>query len=179
MEHEDDAPRSPFTLTLKERLLLANQCRILAKLYPDEKDHYEEMHQALTSGYALHYGDLVNFFCDEMTADECREVIHIIDMHRALNDAYQRMVDKGQVKPEEIEFRGFDGNEETKYLNYAKFLMEVQGRWKELHRDDLNTHWPILSRYRKMLEEYERCVQPHHLSTQDLLRIVKQAESVV
>ena len=56
-----------ITLTLKERLLLANQYLILEKLYPDEAEHYAELRKVVERGYALEYIDLVEQFSEELS----------------------------------------------------------------------------------------------------------------
>jgi uncharacterized protein YfbU (UPF0304 family) len=49
-------------LTLKDRLVLANQYRILAALYPGEAAHFEKCREAVENGYALDYGELTPEF---------------------------------------------------------------------------------------------------------------------
>ena len=50
----DNARRTIVT----ERLLLANQCKILEKLYPSDADHYAARREALERGYTLEYSSV-------------------------------------------------------------------------------------------------------------------------
>jgi uncharacterized protein YfbU (UPF0304 family) len=45
-------------LTKKERLLLANQNRILAALYPNKVEQYNQLATALECGYPFFYGEV-------------------------------------------------------------------------------------------------------------------------
>ena len=48
-------------------------------------------------------------------------------------------------------FIGFDGNRESIYLSIADFLINKMERFVELKRKSLNSHMPMLSKYRIML----------------------------
>ena len=52
----------------------------------------------------------------------------ILDMHRA----FKRSHKKAAVGAEDIRFLGFDGNNETKQMAYARFLTEDKKKWQEL-----------------------------------------------
>ncbi len=163
-----------ITLTLKERLLLANQYLILEKLYPDEAEHYAELRKVVERGYALEYIDLVEQFSEELSKEDCLEVHDILDMHRALHDAYGRLEDKSGINADEIRFQGFDANEETRQYVYVGFLLHDQKRWSESNRDDLNKPWRALPRYRKMLTKWGRSADRYHLIREDIVRIISE-----
>ncbi len=61
-------------LNEKDRLIIANQLKIIEKLYPEEADYYAKHGKVVEQGYKLHYSWLVEHLYDEMTEDECREV---------------------------------------------------------------------------------------------------------
>jgi uncharacterized protein YfbU (UPF0304 family) len=159
-------------LTLKERLLLANQFRILEKLHPEEAGHYAQNVKILERGYALDYQDLFDHFSEGLTVDECREVIEILDMFRMLETAYARLDDKSGIDQGKLKFSGFDGNNESTHLGYADFLINTQGRWQESQAKDLNSHLPKLESYRRMLQRWESSVDQYNLGKDDILRIV-------
>ena len=72
-------------LTKIERLSLINQYLILEKLYPEEKEHYSELRQALENGYTLHYSWCFDFLSDDMPIDECKKVLDILDLYRSMD----------------------------------------------------------------------------------------------
>lgn len=47
------ATKAKFDLSLKERLFLVNQFRILEALYPDEAEYYAIQREAVSAGYTL------------------------------------------------------------------------------------------------------------------------------
>lgn len=159
-------------LTKIERLILFNQHKILEKLDPPQAEYYKERCEILENGYALEYDELVKNFGDGLTEDECREVRDILEMHRVLHDAYQGFENAGGIQASDVSFRGFDENNESEYLGYARFLIETQGKWQEMKQSSLNSHGPTLQRYRRMLDRWNACEKPYNLDEHDVARIV-------
>ena len=71
-------------LTKIERLNLIHQYLILEKLYPELQQHYSELRQALEDGYSLHYSWCFEYLSKDMPEEECRKVLDILDMYRAI-----------------------------------------------------------------------------------------------
>ena len=159
-------------LTKKERLILANQFRILEQIDPKEADFYQKAYTILQKGYALEYDSLVEWFHDDLTKEECREVIEILEMHSRLDYAYRRLGDKTGIDEVRLRFRGFDGNNETGQMSYADFLIHREGKWRDFASMDLNSHCPTLDRYRRMLGQWRPYVGTLELSREDILRII-------
>src|SRR5690242_1171594 len=106
-------------LTRIERWMLSNQFAILAKLYPDGADGYQLMRDVVEHGYELHYDWILPHIYDGediMTSKECKEILDILDMFRALKDSYQALSDKSAIETHWTAFRGFDGNTEAKQI---------------------------------------------------------------
>jgi len=142
-------------LTMMERIQLSNQYLILARLYPDEAKYYDGLRQIVESGYTLLYGELNGTISDEMSLGECNYVYEVLDMFRFLKISFRELKDKEGLKPEDIQFPGFDGNNEATMLRFASFLKQ-QGKW-ETPLDvpgDLNAHFPTTQRYRAMLRKW-------------------------
>ena len=140
-------------LTLTERLLLANQLRILELLDPAEASHYKQQRQAIEDGYELEYGGIAQSISSTpMSTDECSAVMDVLDMYRDLTfSARSANADGGEVR-----FPGFDGNNEPRELGYVMYLFSAE-RWKELQRDGgVNSHAPMKDRYRRMLNVWRR-----------------------
>jgi hypothetical protein len=161
-------------LTTVERLTLLNQYRILEKVDPDNASVYKEATEILRSGYTLEYWSaLMNGIDpDEMSEDDCREVIDILSLYRALKKAL-RDLPEGTLAAKDAEFPGFDGNEESKHFAYTKFLIEDQHKFGESQA--LNSHWPgNLQRYRARVAAWKESADKWELTAEDVKRILSQ-----
>lgn len=163
-------------LTKIERLIIANQFKILEKLYPEEAGYYSNERKAIENGYKFHYEEIIEHLNDEMSEDECREVIDILDMYRALTFSYAKLKDKSGIEEDEIHFNGFDGNNEIKQYFYARYFILDLGRFDELTYGqkfpELNTHWPILDHYRDMLHVWKNIQDRHDLNKEQIRAIL-------
>jgi uncharacterized protein YfbU (UPF0304 family) len=130
--------------TIVERVIIANQLKILEKLYPEEAKYYAAHRTAIENGYKFHYDDLVTYFLHEMPEEESQEVLNILSMYRALTFSYQRLDDRTGISKDDIRFEGFDGNEEGSQYLYAKYFIIELDRFEELkygqEYPDFNSH---------------------------------------
>ena len=160
-----------MNLTIKDRLLLNNQYRILASLYPDDRQYYEKASEILELGFELEYDTLtINIDNSVVTAKECEEVLDVLDMFSSLENSFANLSDKSEINEYHIRFAGFDGNNEVKQLSYATYLKK-DGRFADLKNVDSNSHAPLLSVYRRMLVEWYRSDNKYNLSKEDVIRI--------
>lgn len=164
-------------LTKKERLILANQFKILEKLYPGKAEDYSVRRKALESGFALHYATLFEHIYDEMPEEQCREVLDILNMYRVITFSLEKIEDKGDIANHPyVQFPGFNGNTEINYLLYAEYFITDLGRFKELKYDqeypDLNSHMPTLDKYRRMLLERYALQDKKELTKEDIVQIL-------
>ena len=157
-------------LNLKERLFLANQYDILSRLTSNEHEsrNYVNLRDIFISGYTRSYSDAISFFDEELNEDGCQFVVAVLEMYRSLY--YSRLNNPDAV--EEIDeknvlFKGFDANDPTqvKYYGYYQFLVEQQGKWKEIKEfiqegkiEDYNSHGfgPTMIKLHEMLDNWER-----------------------
>lgn len=163
-------------LTRVERWMLSNQYRILEKLYPEEAESLAVHREALENGYERDYSRIAENIYDDkytLTTAECDEVIDVLSMHRALKYAYDALADRSGIEAWQIEFSGFDGNNEPTLLGYTRwFCNQEGGRFTELTRgDDFNSHMPSLGRYRAMLKEWNASKDRNKLTKEDIVRI--------
>ncbi len=130
----------------------------------------------MENGYKLHYEDIVENFLEEMSADECREVIDILDMYRALKSSYKCLPNKAGISEEEIHFDGFDGNDEPNQYLYTTFFILDLDRFSELKygqdHPDFNSHGWRLNRYRSMLKVWNSMEDNHNLSANKIREIL-------
>lgn len=151
-----------MNFTLKERLSLANQYAIMEKLSEDEDDakHYAHLRTIVQDGLTLEYGDLSSGFEEEeLTEQQCNEVIDILDMYRHITESYEALADKEGFTPADVRLPGFDGNDhlESRYAAYVELHLD-QGNWHELQdrKGNLNSHRQMLEKYRLMLAVHKR-----------------------
>lgn len=163
-------------LTKIERLTLINQFKILEALYEDEADYYKNHRTALEEGFELHYEWIFEYLSEEeMSSEECREVIDILNMYRALNFSYIRLKDKSLIDEDRLKFDGFDGNNETKQLIYVRYFLRDLNRFEELHdkiSHDYNSHSRMLPEYREMLDRWSDLNKKTNLTQENIMYII-------
>ena len=143
------------TLTSEQRLQFINQFRILEKLYPEHAEEYAESRSIIAHGYTIQYEEVFREVFEEMDIDESKYVYDVLDLYRTLIESYATLTDKKGLTPEDVRFRGFDGNNESKRLAFAEHLRE-QGKWKETLTGGLNSHSMMtMSLYPRMLAKFE------------------------
>jgi uncharacterized protein YfbU (UPF0304 family) len=161
-----------MSLTKFERLVLANQYEILKVLRPQEADGYAELEHIIRNGYEVFYDQLTLSIADPMPADRGEEVINILSMFRAIHDGLGRQ----EHSHPWAKFAGFDGNGEPVELGLVHFIIEVEGKFQELRRPDLNSHMPTLATYRAMLKEWRRSADRFRLTREDIERILAASD---
>jgi uncharacterized protein YfbU (UPF0304 family) len=166
-------------LDLKERYIISNQLKILEALYPDDAKSYETDRKAIENGYSLNYNWLTQYFSKEMSIEECKEVLDILDMYRAITAASSKGVtlDENDEGYWWTKFKGFDGNNETEQYSYAYYVIMDLERFTELRYDaeypDFNSHMPTLEKYRRMLAEWRRTDNSFQLDRTQLTNILR------
>lgn len=170
-------------LSRTERLVLANQYRILELLDTDSADAYKWLRGVVENGYERHYDELMSLIESEpLSAEECQEIVNVMDMFRLLKHAYEHIEDKSGIENWEIEFAGYDGNYEAAQMSYAGFFCKrgpYDSRFEELkvHTSGFNSHCPCVDRYRRMLGAYIKLNSPSDLDRDALLKIVQAGRS--
>lgn len=164
-------------LDKKNRLILINQYKILAALDKDDRGHYDELIKILENGYSIFYTMLDQWMSDEMSPEACRFVLDILDLYRALDDMKRSSKDKRVEAHSFSFFRGFDGNNETEYMGFCRFLIETQGKFSEqkpylLKNDNMNSHMPMIPKYTRMLEVWNGTEQKWSLTVDEAIKIM-------
>lgn len=164
-------------LSKKDRYIISNQLKILSKLYPSEAYEYENQRKAVEYGYSLNYSGIFENIFDEMSKEECQEVIDILNMYRAITFSYQNLSDNSGIEEYYLKFQGFDGNNETDQYSYTCYFILDLNRFQELKYDleypDLNSHSPMLNKYRKMLDVWKGCNNKNKLTKEDVINILE------
>jgi uncharacterized protein len=158
-----------------ERRLLANQYQILSLLDQNNADHYEKMQEALEKGYESYYHDeIFGWIFDGLAESESTLVIDAMDMYFAIQRAYDALDDKAETEEWRTKFPGFDGNHETAYMGYARFVVEKEGRFRFLkpYKEDFNSHTPMLDRYRRMIDNWKLTSNHYELTQEEIIAIL-------
>jgi uncharacterized protein len=158
-----------------ERRLLANQYQILSLLDQSNADHYEKLQEALEKGYESYYNDeIFGWIFDGMSESESKLVIDAMDMYFAIQRAYDTLDDKAEIEERRTKFPGFDGNHETAYMSYARFVVEREGRFSLLKPSsvDFNSHTPMLDRYRRMIDNWKLTTNQYKLTPDEITAIL-------
>jgi len=143
-------------LTKVERLILANQFRILKESNP--QDNHLRRAEVLENGFeSLYEEEVFGTIFDSMKEEEGTFVVDVLSMYRGLHDSYLKLKDKGDLTVEDIKFLGFDGNEEDKHFSFTNFFIKDMERFAEI--DELcegyfNSHSAKIPTYRRMLEKW-------------------------
>jgi uncharacterized protein len=152
-------------LNKKDRLLLINQYRILAALDKNEESYYLELIEILQHGYSIFYSKIDEWVSDDLSEEKCKFVLEILDLYRAIEDVKRLTKDNQLTSHTYGIFRGFDGNNESEYLGFCRFLVERQGKFQEQKQylqknDGMNSHMPMVSKYERMLRVKKTLVLP-------------------
>lgn len=146
-------------LTKVERLTLMNQHKILALLDEEEREHHEQMVEILRNGYASLYDDLTEELSDELSEADGDFVLDVLNMHLAIQRVAQ---DAGVDTREEgnwaLQMRGFDGNNESQMLRFARFTAQEEGSAYGqflVNGQFPNSHSRSVEFHQRMLDEYE------------------------
>ena len=124
------------------------------------------IHSVLNGG---HYWALARNFpgifgCHPDDMQVVREVTDILEMweilewvHGKLSTAQKEKV-ASELSPrgETVRFLGFDGNNEVNHLSVAGVFVDDLKLFQTFKGRDLNSHIPVLDRYRRMLEVFKR-----------------------
>lgn len=141
-----------------KRFELINQLLILEKLYPDEAGYYAKNRKALEYGFELHYSWLTENLSDGLTEAECKEVLDIMDMYRSITFSWSRLNPDSKT-PDNIKFKGFDGNNEPSLRSYVLYFIIELERFEELKYSQsfpsFNSHTRMLERYRSQLSVWK------------------------
>jgi uncharacterized protein YfbU (UPF0304 family) len=170
-------------LTRLERYSLSLQLRLLEAAYPNEADAFSKTREAIENGYELLYGWDMDYIADGddiMSSDECKEVWDTLEMFDAIERATRNSNDPEILASSFTSFMGYDGNNESKFMSFARFTMERMGRFEyvKLPKDKYwNSHMPVLDIYRRMLAVWHTMDRPSRmeLDIQDVKRILAAA----
>lgn len=146
-------------LTKTERLILANQNKILAFLDKTNADSYNNNVEIAECGYEGLYHQLFGVIGDNniISIAVYKETDEILSLFRLIKNSFEKLSKEEQEKINlsAIEFEGFDANNDDHY-HIATFMVEKLGLYKEFKGMELNSHTASsFENYRKLLSYYK------------------------
>jgi uncharacterized protein YfbU (UPF0304 family) len=165
-------------LTKKDRVILINQYEILKRLDTDWSDRYDELIDILESGYEIFYHQVHERVSDDMSTDECKLVLDVLNIYRAIENYKNEHPDDNEISNHlYANFPGFDGNSETIYMAFTQFLIERQDKFAEQakYKDktgNFNSHSPMLDKYKAMITKWKSIGGKFKLLREDIITIL-------
>ena len=160
-------------MTATQRLILANQYKLMSLLEPANVAKYQRLETIVKGGFALELKELDKEFSD-LSESECRAVLDTLEMYHALQVSYNNLGDKSSLTPHRLQFAGYCAVREKKYLNYLRFITGVEGKYQEFMRCEhgCDSQTPMWDKYSKMLEVWRSCPHEYHLSMAEIQKIL-------
>lgn len=163
-------------LTKIERQMLWNQFKILEKEDPKEKKEYIINQKILEKGFKEDYNLVFNNLSDEVPEEISQRVMHVLNMYLNLKTSFEKLEDKQDISSKDIEFKGFDGNDEYQHVAYVNFLLIDLNRYKPLQKEhsDYSNEVSTIRKYKRMLEKLEAVNEDYgELSADSIKYIIK------
>jgi len=159
-------------LTPAERLILANQYEILGELRSD--DYAKRLAENLRNGYEFLYRDVFESVSPEMDETSTKFVLDTLIMYQAIENSWEDLGKPGEIKAIDVEFPGFDGNNEGRFYGFACALADDNRFTAQLGLRGKNSHSPKASTYRRMLAVWKELADQYAL-TKDQIQLVLAA----
>lgn len=147
-------------LSKLERLLLVQQCSLLAALRPDQAEAHAALVEMLIGGYKVFYADAVKHLHEDMPEEESRFVLRALAMYDAL-EAYEAAHPKDAAVAQHPwgRFRGFDARTEPQHHGFALFVIRRMGQFPSrlaaATSGGLDAGAPAIPHVRPMTVEWE------------------------
>lgn len=149
-------------LTIAERLILANQYKILSDLSRLRDDDYQAERNLVNkeifeNGYEGEYLEVFQGYDEVVSVEVSEETSAILNMYNRINDAIEILTpeEKSNLDLDKIAFEGFDANNDDHY-RYLRFITEKLDKWEKYKNVNLNSHSIYsIRKYRKMLDKFK------------------------
>lgn len=166
-------------LSKLERISLIQQHQILQKLHPADASFHEKAVEVLSYGYEYMYDELYQFIYDDddiMSEVECKEVWETLSMFDSIDRTIQD-IEMGHADWQNSKFFGYDGNNEGKFLGFAEFTINREGRFSYLplqKENYFNSHMPARPIYQRMLKVWQEIDASRRfpMSTENLKKVL-------
>lgn len=151
---------SKIKLTDTERLILANQYEILSELRKDED--YKLKAETLREGHEWLYSKEFDCLSPNLSDQDTKHVITIIGIYGDLSASYEKLTDKSEIDQNKVKFPGFDGNNESELLSFAKALLKHGCFTETLGEEVINSHAWTTDIYKRMIDRWRELDEPKY-----------------
>lgn len=158
-----------FEPTDVERLILANQYDILAKLDPEEAEGHRRLAHNLRHGHAPLYTPEKTDLRPRMSDHDTKLVMDALVLHSSLEIS---VADIDGLDVEDVKWRGFDGNNETELLGFTAALLEAGQFVFLMPNGAVNSHSETRETYLRMVIAWEGMGKPHKMSAAQVAAII-------
>lgn len=160
-------------MTTTQRLILANQYKLMALLDAENAAQYNRLQRIVKGGFELELKEVSKEFLD-LSEEECRIVRETLEMYNALQVSYNNLADKSDISEKRLQFLGYCAVRERKYLNYLQFIADTDSKYQHLLQIEggFDAQTPMWDKYGKMLEVLHSCPHEYHLSAVEILNIL-------
>ena len=158
-------PEMPFTLSSGEKLILLMLRDLYKQLGVKGEIDPDFVASAIYGGHLLALKEEYRGVPFDDTPEElAKEVSDIMSMWDYVETSYEQLPPEDQQTVKDgveywsihSQFRGFDGNDETKHYSVARFLVKDMGGFERFKSRELNSHTGVLPRYRAMLPIHDK-----------------------
>ena len=159
-------------LTCTERLILSNQYEILSVIKNDKS--YEYIAEQLRDGHSWLYSRIFEGISPELSQEDTDLVLNILEIYSYIKDGYKNIGGTvPEIKDTDIEFPGFDGNNEGQLFWFSRALRN-SGYYEELIPENgKNSHTPTKDIYKRMINKWNLLGNPRGaFKKQDILDIL-------
>jgi hypothetical protein len=170
-----------------ERVLILMMRDLYKRLKVDEGDMDADFLAEVIYGghfWAPKWEMTALFHGEEDDPADVHFVAEVLDMWSLIERSYERLDDKEKARIEteaapfgkDVRLRGFDGNNESSLLGIANFFIKEMGRFEEFRGRDLNSHFPSVEMYKRMLVVFapmEKMLVGRGLSADQIIELMK------
>jgi uncharacterized protein YfbU (UPF0304 family) len=173
----------PESISLIERQLLINQCRILSVIGDEkERELYEKRIEILEKGYTGLYPKVFNNLYEEVPLSIYNEISDIMKMYSRINDSIRSLedMDRQLLDLASLEFEGFDEDSGMHYymMSYLVDRMDEHGEYKGRELKSHNNNSMI--KYNRMLAvyfDYEK-MEKQRYNKDDLQKFIEEVRAI-
>lgn len=172
--------RAPPKLTDVERFIIANQFEILSRLDAlqggHESESYMRIAENLREGHEWLYSQMFDNLYDVLDEESAQHVLDVLQLYDFLKFSYQVLADKSGISAKDVEFDGFDGNNESEMLGFANALRKDRRYESVIGEYCKNSHYPTYDLYRRMLDKWAELGRPRYPLSRDTIIAIIEAK---
>ena len=164
------------SISLIERLILAQQSRILAAVDPKQREDHIFVAEVFENGFTDFYEQAFTVITPEFGKENSDYVRSIMGIYFDIQYSYDnKLTEEERKEVGTVTFPGFDGNDtqDIYRARFARFCSD-HGQYKALKcmGSDLNSHMPVEQRYTSMIRRYEEMGSPRELTADQIKNLM-------